>query len=133
VNYLNFQAWFIYPAWLSQHAPSYFWTLVIVVVGLIYLPKKSINIVHSVIKKLGQASWHIFLVQRTVFWTAGGAVKSLFFGEFVVPNSLDILTLIQMSTSGLMLTCLNLGICLSFGYLFHLIENKFIAKASYFK
>lgn len=125
VNYLDFQALFLYPAWGSQHAPSYFWTLIIVIAGLLYLPEKSTNIIHSVIEKLGQASWHIFLVQMVFFFAAGGAIRSLFFIDFALSNILDISTLIQMSTSCFIVTCVNLGICLSLGYIFFFIENEF--------
>jgi len=59
VNYLSIQFWFLYPAWGSQHAPSYFWPLLIIVMGLIYLPSASKNVVSAVLEQLGQASWHI--------------------------------------------------------------------------
>lgn len=131
MNYLGFQAWFIYPAWFSQHAPSYFWTVIIVISGLLYLPKKSKNIVHSVIEKLVQASWHIFLVQMAFFWAVGSVVKSLFLGELVITANMDVSTLIQMSMGGFLLTCINLVICITLGYLFYLIKSKkFIADIS---
>lgn len=128
VNYLNFQAGIIYPAWLSQHAPSYFWTLLILIAGLTYLLERSTNFIHSTIAKLGQASWHIFLVQMAFFWAAAGAVQSLVFSGFTLPNNLDVATFLQMSTGGLILTCLNLGICLSLGYIFFHIESKLMTR-----
>lgn len=118
VNYLNFQFWFLYPAWRSQHAPSYFWPLLIIMIGLIYLPGVSKNVISVALEKFGRASWHIFLVQMAFFWAFGGAVSSLFLGELTSPVTLNISTVLQMVPGFVLLTCSNLGVCLFLGCIF---------------
>jgi len=118
VNYLNFQFWFLYPAWGSQHAPSYFWPLLIIMIGLIYLPGVSKNVVSVTLEKFGRASWHIFLVQMVFFWALGGAASSLFLGELTSPVVLNISTILQMVPGFVLLTCFNLGVCLFLGGVF---------------
>jgi len=130
VNYLNVQFWFLYPAWGSQHAPSYFWPLLIIMVGLIYLPSVSKNALSTALEKLGRASWHIFLVQMAFFWAFGGAVRSLFLGELVLPVALNISTILQMVPGFVLLTCFNLGVCLSLGCVFFDCE-KMIAQRNF--
>ncbi|RSD35195.1 MAG: acetyltransferase, fucose-4-O-acetylase [Methanohalophilus sp.] len=119
VNYLNYQPSFIYPAWSSQHSPSYLWTLLIIVAGISYFPEDATNLIQSLIKKLGQASWHIFLVQMTYFWILGSHVKSFFFSGLSYPISFDIQTLTEISLKVSTLSVLNLVICLYIGYIFH--------------
>lgn len=123
VNYLNIQFWFLYPAWGSQHAPSYFWPLLIVMIGLMHLPSASKNVVSAVLEQLGQASWHIFLVQMAFFWAFGGAVSSLFLGELCWPVALNISTVYPMVPGFTLLTCFNLVACLSFGCIFFKCEK----------
>ena len=124
VNYLNVQFWFLYPAWGSQHAPSYFWPLLIILAGLTYLPNVSKNVVSGAIERIGRASWHIFLVQMAFFWALGGAVRSLFLGDITLPVALNISTILPVAPGFVLLTCFNLGVCLFLGYTFFICEEK---------
>ena len=71
VYYLNFQFWFFSPYDSFFHAFSYLWTLVIVVLGIQFLPPDSCNKIYLALQELGKASWHIFLVQMTFFSLSG--------------------------------------------------------------
>jgi hypothetical protein len=127
VNYLSIQFWFLYPAWGSQHAPSYFWSLLIIMAGLIYLPSVSKNTVYVTLEKLGQASRHIFLVQMAFFWAFGEAARSLLMGELTLPVRLDLSTILQMTPNFALLACFNIAVCLSLGCVFYECE-KIIAQ-----
>lgn len=54
--------------WQAQHAPAYFWTLILVVFSLNKINIKPTNIFNYSLIKTGQASYHIFLVQMIYFW-----------------------------------------------------------------
>jgi len=119
VNYLNVQFWFLYPAWSSQHAPSYFYPLLLIVAGLTYLPNVSKNFISAAIERFGRASWHIFLVQMTFFLALGEVVRSLFLGDIItLPETLNISTVLPFVPGFVLLTCFNLGVCLFLGCIF---------------
>jgi len=63
--------------WQSQHAPSYFYTLVLVMIGLKTLHVKGENLITKLILKIGRASYHIFLAQMFYFWIVIGFVPEL--------------------------------------------------------
>lgn len=63
--------------WLSQHAPSYFWTLMLIIVGLKLYQFKADNTISKLFVKIGQASYHIFLTQMVYFWSIAGLFSAL--------------------------------------------------------
>lgn len=102
VNYFNFRLP-IEPSWLSQNAPSYFWPLLIVILGLKFLPKIELTFLGKKLALFGKASYHIFLVQMVYF--------------FIV-NSFNLL-------NNNLFVVLNLIICLVFGLVFFKFESTF--------
>lgn len=100
-----YQEWnfFIERYWQSQHAPSYFWTLLLIVIGLNAYQFKADNPVTGLIVKMGKASYHIFLVQMFYFWLIADSISNL-------PLIIYIL--------------LSLIICIIFGRLFFYAENS---------
>ncbi len=100
-----YQEWnfFIERYWQSQHAPSYFWTLLLVIIGLKAYQFKAENPVSRLLVKMGQASYHIFLVQMFYFWLISDSVSNL-------PLIIYLL--------------LSLIICIVFGRLFFNAENS---------
>lgn len=74
VYYLGFQFWFFGPNDSFFHAFSYLWTLLLVILGLRYIPSGSASPVYRLLAGLGKASWHIFLVQMTFFFILWGSI-----------------------------------------------------------
>lgn len=71
----------IYPAWQSHHAPAYFYSFIIVVLlGYIAnITRSKIVFVEKYINIIGQASYHIFIVQMPYFYfIQNKMLKSLF-------------------------------------------------------
>ena len=88
--------------WLSQHAPSYFWTLLLIVIALNVHQFKAKNIGVRLGVKIGQASYHIFLMQMFYFW---GVARQL-------PDMPGVLYLV-----------VSVVVCLILGLLFFEFEN----------
>lgn len=88
--------------WQVQHAPAYFWTLFIVALVLKVKPLKSGNVFNNTMIKLGQNSYHIFLVQMIYFWIIG---------------------LFNFSLSPILAVVVNLIICLIGGLWFKKIDD----------
>lgn len=84
VNYFNFQLP-IEPSWMNESAPSHFWALLIVILGLKFLPKVESTFLEKKIALLGKASYHIFLVQMVYFFLIN-AFKLPINNIFVVMN-----------------------------------------------
>lgn len=76
VNYFDW-VFIMEEYWLSQHAPSYFWTLMIIIVGLKLYQFKADNMISKLFVKIGQASYHIFLTQMVYFWSIAGLFSAL--------------------------------------------------------
>jgi peptidoglycan/LPS O-acetylase OafA/YrhL len=109
VSYLKFQFWIFSLDPAFYHAFAYFWTLVIVVLGFQYLPSDPGNRLFRIIAELGKASWHIFLVQMTLFF---------FFGQPITTDG---------STGSIAyLAAYYLVPCLSIGYGFYRLSEYFI-------
>lgn len=111
VNYYDFQFWFIYPAWGSQHTPSYIWTLILVIAGLKFLPSDFSE--KNILGELGKSSWHIFLLQMLYFCGPGQVVRTVIFGV----NNIVFCYILYALT--------NLVLCLCGGYLFYYLDNKY--------
>ncbi len=105
VGYLKFQFWFLYPPDSFFTAFAYFWTVLIVILGLKFIPSGSSHRLYTFLEQLGKASWHIFLVQMTLFFV-------------FIPN-------IQFLFAGFtfLLVPFNLAACLSLGYGFYLAQR----------
>jgi peptidoglycan/LPS O-acetylase OafA/YrhL len=69
VGYLGFSFPFIHPSWGIQNMPSYMWPFTMLLLGLTFLPRAATGFLCMIIAGLGRASYHIFLVQMTFFWT----------------------------------------------------------------
>lgn len=54
--------------WHSQHAPSYFWVLFIILVGFRCYDISKETVIERSLIKIGQASFHIYLTQMFYFW-----------------------------------------------------------------
>ncbi|WP_346905951.1 acyltransferase [Clostridium sp.] len=76
VNYFEWSFIMEY-TWQSQHAPSYFWTLLLAIIGLKVYQVKSVNIISKLSVKIGQASYHIFLVQMAYFWAVAEMLPNM--------------------------------------------------------
>jgi peptidoglycan/LPS O-acetylase OafA/YrhL len=106
VSYLSFQFWIFSLDPAFYHASAYFWTLFLVVLGFQYLPSDTSNRFVRILAELGKASWHIFLVQMTVFF---------FFGQ---PLNID-----SSIGSIIYLAAYYLVPCLSIGYGFYRLQD----------
>lgn len=67
VNYYDW-SFIMEKSWLSQHAPSYFYTILLIIIGLRVYKVKAENKISKLFVKIGQASYHIFLAQMVYFW-----------------------------------------------------------------
>lgn len=54
--------------WQAQHPPAYFWTLLLVMVGLYAYEAKPSQALAKPFIWMGQSSYHIFLFQMLYFW-----------------------------------------------------------------
>ena len=88
--------------WSSQHAPSYFWTLLLIIIGLKVYQFKAGNPISRLVVKMGQGSYHIFLVQMFYFWLIADSISNLPLLIYLV---------------------ISLMICIVFGLLFFNAEN----------
>lgn len=88
--------------WSSQHAPSYFWTLLLLIIGLKAYQFKANNPLSRLVVKMGKASYHIFLVQMFYFWLMADSISHLPLIIYLV---------------------ISLTICIVFGQLFYKAEN----------
>lgn len=101
VYYLEWE-FYIERYWQSQHAPSYFWTLLLVIIGLKAYQFKASNPLSRLLVKMGQASYHIFLVQMFYFWLVSDSISNLPLIIYLV---------------------ISLTICIAVGLLFFRAEN----------
>lgn len=94
--------------WEGSHAPAYFWTLLIVIVGLKLPPVRIERKVNRIFVKIGQASYHIFLAQMVYFWRLKNLLPPL-------PPAIKL--------------SLNMVLCLMLGLLFFELEKIVWKKA----
>jgi peptidoglycan/LPS O-acetylase OafA/YrhL len=117
VYYFRFQLWFISPSSGFFNEFSYFWTLILILCGLRYLPSLPLSKPAVFIKDLGKASWHIFLVQMTVIAFLNYAI--VMYLRSVIPGA----GMPEVLTRQLVNTLLTLVLCLSIGYGFYRAEE----------
>jgi peptidoglycan/LPS O-acetylase OafA/YrhL len=120
-NYLGWLSLFLQSNIESgiSHAPAYFWTFVLAVSGLTILPKRAQSGIPDLLKKLGQASWHIFLVQMSFFYFLWQPVQVILLNPMVF--SLPPLVSIIMIPIGGAITVF---ICAGIGYAWYLAGEK---------
>lgn len=104
--------------WLPHQAPAYFYSALLFVTGINLLTEKA-GLVLTAVAELGKASWHIFLIQMLYFWTQKG------FTTFFFPKGLNADSIIAV--------LFNLAICLIFGYLFYLLEDRILSQKASIK
>jgi hypothetical protein len=117
VYYFRFQIWFINPPSGFFNEFSYFWTLLLILSGLRYLPSSPLSKPAEFIANLGKASWHIFLVQMTVI--AFLNYPMVMYIRSVIPGA----GMPEILTRQMINTLLTLVICLPLGYGFYLAEG----------
>jgi len=101
-SYYEYELPIIYPAWIFQHAPAYFWTLMIILLLWFLYPK--LSLLSNSLMKIGKYSYHIFLVQMVYFWCFDHFVKNAVI-EFININYYFIYTVINC------IFCIIGGIC----------------------
>jgi len=117
VVYLNFQFWFLYPGQSFFNVFSFFWTIIIVILGMRLIPSGPSHRIFTILEQLGKASWHIFLIQMTFFSFLNGIFLKFVLG---VPHvSLMTFNVIFCLMVNLMV---NLMACLSLGYGFYQVQ-----------
>ena len=57
----------IFAKWTSTSLPTVFWAMALVMLGMRFLAINKSNIITMIIRNIGKASWHIFLVQMIWF------------------------------------------------------------------
>ncbi|MDZ7835059.1 MAG: hypothetical protein U5K84_06665 [Alkalibacterium sp.] len=67
VHYYNWEL-IVEEYWHSQHAPSYFYVLFIIMIGMTYLKVEKRSFLEKTFILIGQASFHIYLTQMFYFW-----------------------------------------------------------------
>jgi hypothetical protein len=102
VSYFNFESKVIYPARGFEHAPAYFYTVVII--QLLWCLHPYIRRTGISLAYIGQSSYHIFLFQMLYFWMFGSSVLAIVH-------------------SPLIWLMLNIVICISLGCLFFKIQE----------
>ena len=93
----------------------------LVLCGLRYLPSAPLTRTYESLAGLGRASWHIYLVQMTVFAFLNYPMI-IFLRNFAIENSLPDLLVFHLLIQGIN-TLVALAICLPLGYGFYRAEE----------
>ncbi|WP_459925927.1 acyltransferase family protein [Desulfatiferula olefinivorans] len=113
-SYFGYQISFIYPAWIFQHAPAYFWTLMFVL--LLWFLHSKLGLVSEKLSEIGRYSYHIFLFQMVYFWSVDVFVKNAVI-KYITPHYF------------LIYTAINCAMCVMGGLLFfkmnHILNEEF--------
>jgi peptidoglycan/LPS O-acetylase OafA/YrhL len=110
--YLNFQFWILDSKGIFFRELTYLYTLLIVVMGIQYLPNGSDNRIFRVLTELGNASWHIFLVQMTFFFCVFVTLYKFLISDVLGPGFPGFLIIAGI---------INLMLCLTIGYGFYIL------------
>jgi hypothetical protein len=113
VSYFNFKVPFIYPSWIFQHAPAYFYTTFLVLFLWWIFP--FLKRYKFILIPLGRASYHIFLIQMVWFWKLDHYIREII-GNNIIYNIVYLMV--------------SLLICLSFGNLFFKIHFSILGAIS---
>lgn len=115
VSVFNWNLTYFQPAWQPQTVLSFFYPLVICLVGLRYLPS-SAGKISSLMGFIGKASYHIFLVQ-ILFFGAGISMAPII-------GKLGLQHIYNLYLLGIMALIGNILILVMLGSLFFILENK---------
>lgn len=124
VGYLGFSFPFIHPSWGIQNVPSYMWPFSMVLLGLTFLPRAANGFLGVIIASLGKASYQIFLVQMTFFWTK--LYPALLIGVLPGKIALQICSILYISApyiNTIIEVSLNILICSILGFTFYLLSK----------
>jgi peptidoglycan/LPS O-acetylase OafA/YrhL len=105
--------------WQPQTVLSFFYPLILCVLGLRYLPSNG-NSFWNIISLIGKASYHIFLIQ-IIFFGAGFSITSI-----IASSGLQ--GVYNTYILGIIALASNITITLLLGLLFYYIEPKLIKK-----
>lgn len=67
VHYFNWER-ILEEYWHSQHAPSYFYVMILIIIGIRFLNITKQSLFEKTFILIGQASYHIYLTQMFYFW-----------------------------------------------------------------
>ena len=109
--------------WGSQNVFSFFYPLLLIIVGIRFLPSKSENKIVRFFVLIGKASYHIFLLQ--IIYFGGGFTFASVLGGIVLFKTINIYFL------GILTILMNLVICLGFGLVFFLIGKNWNSFKNY--
>ena len=98
----------------TQNCFTFFYTILLLLIGINYLPKVKKGLLSQTISFFGRASWHIFLFQAVYIHTVFYAAIIFLRYSFNVEQSFVLATII------------NVLICCFFGSLFFLLDAKFL-------
>ncbi len=57
----------VFAKWTNTSLPTVFWATTLVILGMNYLEREDTNLLTKLFSEIGQASYHIFLVQKLLF------------------------------------------------------------------
>jgi peptidoglycan/LPS O-acetylase OafA/YrhL len=103
------------------HPPAYFWTLLLAISGLQFLPEKTEAKIYRILENAGKASWHIFLVQMFYFLFIDKIILKYFIyplPDFLPPTDFF---MILIHILGAMIAIIN---CCIIGYGWYFIEKR---------
>ena len=107
------------------HAPAYLWTLILVLTGLVLLPKNVKSLPFRWIERAGIASWHIFLIQMLYFLFVVQVVLNyiIFPLDKILPVG-DFYTILLNLFGGF----ISVTFCCLVGYAWYIFENTWMHK-----
>lgn len=103
------------PMFASQNLFASFYQILLVLIGLKYLPKSKMKL-SKLLSLIGKSSYHIFLVQIVYFGLMYAGIISLFARYQTISDLL--------SVHNIAIIILNLLICITTGCVFYIVDNK---------
>jgi hypothetical protein len=94
--------------------PAFMWTVILALAGLKYLPQTG-TALYQYIGEMGKASYHIFLIQLIYYMLPAAYVYAFIVAPFANSNEIF---------GNAVLVGINLGICISLGYVWYILEGK---------
>ena len=114
---VRFAGMHLKPFWGSQNLFASFYEILLLLVGLKFLPKMK-NILFNVFAYFGKSSYHIFLVQIVYFGLVKAGSMSL---TTKYTGISDLISIHNIS-----IAALSLAICLAVGSALYFVEDKLI-------
>jgi peptidoglycan/LPS O-acetylase OafA/YrhL len=97
--------------------PAFIWTAIIVITGIIYLPKDEESRTVRYLSEIGKASWHIFLAQLLYYFLPAA---------YVYAYIVDPLSSGNMALQYILIVVCNLPICIGIGYVWYSCEKRIV-------